>query len=179
MIDILIILLLIMGFFLGLRRGFILQLVKLTSFIIAYLVAYWYCKDFAPVLQKIVPYPFEQNASVPEWIDASDMETVFYQAIAFIALFIIAKIALTLLGHLLNMFTEIPVLKQVNALAGALLGFVEVYVILFVLIIVGSLLPVEPVQTSLEQSAISKIIVDDTPILSEKVKELWQTGSKV
>lgn len=178
MIDILIILLLIMGFFLGLRRGFVLQLVKLTSFIIASLVAYWCYKDFAPVLQSIIPYPFEQNASVTTWIDVSDMETVFYQAIAFITLFIIAKIALTLLGHLLNMFTKIPVLKQVNSFAGALLGFVEVYVILFVLIIIGSLLPVAPVQTSIEQSAISKIIVDDTPILSEKVKELW-TGSKV
>ncbi|MGQ0453211.1 CvpA family protein, partial [Bacillus sp. SS-TM] len=34
-------------------------------------------------------------------------------------------------------------------------------------------------QTPLQQSSISKIIVDDTPILSEKVKELWQTGSRV
>ncbi|MFE4759747.1 CvpA family protein [Bacillus mycoides] len=179
MIDIIIILLLVMGFFLGLRRGFILQLVKLTSFIIAYLVAYWYCKDLAPALAKIIPYPFDKNVSVPEWIDANNIEGVFYQAIAFIVLFIITKIALSLLGNLLNMFAEIPVLKQVNSVAGALLGFLEVYIILFVLIIVGSILPIEQIQTPLQKSSISKIIVDDTPILSEKVKELWQTGSRV
>ena len=166
MIDIIIILLLVMGFFLGLHRGFILQLVKLTSFIIAYLVAF-------------IPYPFDKNVSVPEWIDANNIETVFYQALAFIILFIITKIALSLLGNLLNMFAEIPVLKQVNAFAGAILGFLEVYIILFVLIIIGNILPIEQVQTPLQKSSISKIIVDDTPILSEKVKELWQTGSRV
>ena len=179
MVDIIIILLLVMGFLLGLRRGLVLQLVKLASFIIASLVAYWYSKDLAPALQKIIPYPFKQEVNVPNWIDANSMETVFYQAIAFIALFIITKIALTLLGQLLNMFTEIPVLKQINALGGAILGFLEVYIILFVLIVVGTILPIEQVQTSLNQSSISKVIVDDTPILSEKVKELWQTGSKV
>ncbi|MDM5190233.1 CvpA family protein [Bacillus sp. DX4.1] len=179
MIDIIIILLLVMGFFLGLRRGFVLQLVKLTSFIIAYLVAYWYCKDLAPALEKIIPYPFGKGVSVPEWIDANNIEVVFYQAIAFILLFIITKIALALLGNLLNMFTEIPVLKQVNAVGGALLGFLEVYIILFVLIVIGNILPIEQVQTPLQKSSISKIIVDDTPILSEKVKELWQTGSRV
>ena len=93
-------------------------------------------------------------------------------------MFIITKIALSLLGNLLNMFAEIPVLKQVNAF-GAILGFLEVYIILFVLIIIGNILPIEQVQTPLQKSSISKIIVDDTPILSEKVKELWQTGSRV
>lgn len=179
MIDIIIIVLLVMGFFLGLKRGFVLQLVKLTSFIIAYLVAYWYCKDLAPILERFIPYPFDQNVSVPEWIDASDMEAVFYQVIAFIVLFIVTKIALSLLGNLLNMFMEIPVLKQVNAIAGACLGFLEVYIILFVLLLIGTVLPIEQVQTSLQKSALSQIIVDDTPILSEKVKELWQTGSRV
>lgn len=179
MVDIIISLLLVMGFVLGLRRGLVLQLVKLVSFIVAYLVAYWYCKDLAPALQKIIPYPFKQEVNVPNWIDANSMETVFYQAIAFIVLFIITKIAFTLLGQLLNMFTEIPVLRQINALGGAILGFLEVYIILFVLIVVGTILPIEQVQTSLNQSSISKVIVDDTPILSEKVKELWQTSSKV
>lgn len=55
---------------------------------------------------------------------------------------------------------------------GAILGFLEVYIILFVLIIIGNILPIEQVQTPLQKSSISKIIVDDTPILSEKVKEL-------
>ena len=59
------------------------------------------------------------------------------------------------------------------------LGFLEVYIILFVLIIIGNILPIEQLQTPLQQSSISKIIVDDTPILSEKVKELWQTGSSI
>ena len=91
MIDIIIILLLVMGLFLGLKRGFVLQLVKLTSFIIAYLVAYWYCKDLAPTLEKFIPYPFGKGVSVPEWIDANNIEAVFYQAIAFICYLLLQK----------------------------------------------------------------------------------------
>ncbi|MGQ0437682.1 hypothetical protein ACT4UT_05155 [Bacillus sp. B-TM1] len=47
------------------------------------------------LLAKFIPYPFDKNVSVPEWIDANNIETVFYQALAFIILFIITKIALS------------------------------------------------------------------------------------
>ena len=57
MLDLAIILLLVFGFFIGLKRGFILQLVHLTGFIIAYIVANLYYEELAPKLLLWIPYP--------------------------------------------------------------------------------------------------------------------------
>ncbi|WP_028400916.1 CvpA family protein [Ectobacillus panaciterrae] len=180
MIDLIIIALLLMGFIIGLKRGLILQAVRLVSFIAAYFVAYLYCDKLAPSLKSIIPYPLHATAQqAPAWLNTGSVEDVFYRAIAFVILFFITKIAFSLLGHLLNMFAQIPVLKQVNAVGGAFLGFVETYIVLFVLILIGTLLPVQQVQTSIGQSVLCKVIVDDTPVLSDKVKELWVHGDRV
>ncbi|MFX3623972.1 MAG: CvpA family protein [Ectobacillus sp.] len=180
MIDLIIIVLLLMGVLIGLKRGLILQVVRLAGFIAAYFVAYLYYNDLAPSLKPIIPYPFGAAAQqAPAWLNAGNIEDVFYRAIAFAALFFVTKIALSLLGHLLNMFAQIPVLKQVNALGGGILGFVEVYIVLFVLILIGTLLPVQGVQASLNDSVLCRVIVDNTPVLSDKVKELWVLSDRV
>jgi uncharacterized membrane protein required for colicin V production len=179
MLDLIIVLLLACGFLLGLKRGLILQVVRLTGFIAAYIVAYLYYDDAAPVLKGIIPYPLETTATMHAWLENVSVEDAFYRAIAFVLLFLVTKIVFTLIGHLLNMFAQIPVLKQVNSLGGAVLGFLEVYIILFIVIFAASLLPEQHVQTSLQDAVLPKFIVEDTPILSEKVKELWVFGDKV
>ncbi|UOY94252.1 CvpA family protein [Ectobacillus sp. JY-23] len=177
MIDLLIIALLLLGFIVGLKRGLILQAVRLIGFIAAYFVAYMYCDDVAPILREVIPYPL--TTSAPVWLEEGGVEEVFYRGIAFVILFFVTKISLSLIGHLLNMFAQIPVLKQANALGGAVLGVVEIYIVLFVLILIGTLLPIQEVQASIEQSALCQIIADNTPVLSDKVKELWAYGDRV
>ncbi|MCP8967389.1 CvpA family protein [Ectobacillus ponti] len=172
MIDIVILVLLAAGFFIGLKRGLILQVMRLAGYVIAYLVAYLYYEEAAPVLHRMIPYPLG-GMQTPEWLKAEHVEEAFYRVLAFILLFLAAKFAWSLLGHLLNTVAQIPVLKQINSLGGGVLGLVEVYIVLFVLIIIGSLIPVQNVQATLQQSSLCKVIVDDTPILSAKVKELW------
>ncbi|MFD3445375.1 CvpA family protein [Microbacteriaceae bacterium 4G12] len=181
MIDLIIIALLVMGLLLGLKRGLILQVVRLAGYIAAYIIAYLYSKTLVPSLKSIIPYPLQAQAQaeMPAWLNANSVEDAFYLAIAFLIVFFVTKIAFSILGRLLNMFAEIPVLKQVNALGGAVFGFLEVYILLFVLIVIGNLLPVQPVQTSLHQSFLSNVIVDDTPVLSDKVKQLWTSGGKI
>ena len=57
MIDLAILLILAIGFIIGLRRGFILQIIHLTGFIAAFIVSYLYFDDLAPKLELWVPYP--------------------------------------------------------------------------------------------------------------------------
>ncbi len=57
MFDLLIIILLIIGLFIGIRRGFILQFIHLTGFIIAFIVAKMYGNELAEKLVLWVPYP--------------------------------------------------------------------------------------------------------------------------
>ncbi|HLR22788.1 MAG TPA: CvpA family protein [Pseudogracilibacillus sp.] len=176
MISILLILILVFGFFMGMKRGFILQLMHLLSFIIAFTVAVLYYKKLAPNLVSWIPYPditSEQSWAI--FLDSMPMENAFYNAIAFALIFFGTKIILQIIASMLDFVARLPVLKQLNKLLGAILGFVEVYLILFVLLYVVALTPVGKLQGYVADSFVARLIVEFTPFLSSAMESLWFT----
>lgn len=173
MLDIAVLVFLILGFLTGLRRGFILQLLHLTGYIIAYIIAYIYYDDLAQKLSWI-PYPnFGANTTLKLLTGSSNIREAFYRAIAFIIIFFLVKIVLRFIGRTLHFIAQLPVLKQLNLWAGGILGFSEVYLIVFILLYIAALIPMAAVQNSLEHSILAGAIVNHTPILSGQIKQLW------
>ncbi|MEH7112108.1 CvpA family protein [Neobacillus niacini] len=174
MLDLAIIILLIFGFFIGLRRGFILQLVHLTGFIIAYIVANLYYDDLAPRLTLWIPYPNLGTTSPLKLLSESgNMEDAFYRAIAFIIIFFAVKIVLQIIGSMLDFIAHLPIIRQLNVWAGGILGFAEVYLIIFILLYIAALVPMEFMQKPLDDSILANLIVNHTPFLSEQIKSMW------
>ncbi|MFP5114470.1 CvpA family protein [Bacillaceae bacterium C204] len=174
MLDLAIIIFLIIGFFVGLKRGFILQLVHLIGFIIAYVAANSYYEQLAPKLTLWIPYPnFGNVSSLKILTDSSNMETAFYRAIAFVIIFFAVKVLLQIIGSMLDFVAHLPVLRQLNVWAGGILGFIEVYLVIFILLYISALVPIEFMQNALDHSMLSKAIVNHTPILSQQIKSLW------
>ncbi|MBM7660606.1 putative membrane protein required for colicin V production [Bacillus mesophilus] len=174
MLDLAIILILGIGFLIGLRRGFILQIVHLTGFIAAFVVSYLYFDDLAPKLELWVPYPVVNDGGMMSLIFThEDLEMAYYRAIAFAMLFFGTKIMMQILGSMLDFLAHLPILKQLNGWAGAVLGFVEVYLIVFILLYIGALVPVEMIQAHMQDSFIAMSIVQHTPIFSGTIHDLW------
>ncbi|WP_353855000.1 CvpA family protein [Bacillus sp. Bos-x628] len=174
MIDIIILFLLLMGTLVGLKRGFILQFIKLISFVVSILVASMLYQSLAPQLTWIPSPHFSGGQSQLAFI-SGNLETAYYNTIAFIILFILTKILLAIIGGLLTTIASIPVIKQVNKLLGAVLGFLETYLFVFILLFVTALLPVDALQTMISKSVLADVIVGNTPYLSSLVKDLWTT----
>ncbi|WP_040207716.1 CvpA family protein [Neobacillus jeddahensis] len=174
MLDLAIIIFLLIGFFVGLKRGFILQLVHFIGFIIAYVVATSYYEELATKLVLWIPYPnFGEISTLKLLTDSSNMEAAFYRAIAFVIIFIAVKVLFQIIGSMLDFIAHLPVLKQLNVFAGGILGFCEVYLIMFILLYIGALIPIEFIQNQLDHSLLAKAIVNHTPILSQQIKSLW------
>ncbi|SDK42112.1 CvpA family protein [Sediminibacillus albus] len=174
MIDLILIIVLILGFFTGLKRGFILQLFHLLGFIAAFIVAAAYYDDLASKLQLWIPYPdMPDDASWALFLESLPLETAFYNAIAFAIIFFAVRIALQIIASMLDFVADLPILSSINGLLGAILGFIEVYLLVFILLYIGALLPLEFVQTILERSVIASFIIDHTPFISAQIKELW------
>lgn len=173
MLDIILLIILISGFLIGLKRGFIMQLVHLIGFVAAYIVAYVYYDDLAPKLELWIPYPASNNGSVSFLLDSISLEQAYYNAIAFAILFFATKIILQILGSMLDFLAHLPLLHTVNRWLGGLLGFVEVYLIVFILLYVAALVPIETFQTYYEHSWIAQGMVKNTPVFSETVKDMW------
>lgn len=176
MISLIILLILIFGFFMGLKRGFVLQLMHLCGFIIAFIVAAIYYKKLAGKLSLWIPYPeLGDNAVWAVFNNTMSLENAFYNGIAFVIIFFGTKIILQIIASMLDFLARLPVLHSINKLLGSILGFVEVYLITFIILYLIALVPIASIQTRVEKSFVAKLIVEHTPFLSSGIESLWFT----
>mgnify|MGYP001947054212 CR=1 FL=1 len=121
-----------------------------------------------------IPYPdLPEGASWAIFLDTLPLETAFYNAIAFVILFFSTKVVLHIVASMLDFVANLPVLSSINGLLGAVLGFIEIYCILFIFLYLFALAPVEMVQNGIEQSSIATFIIEKTPVISNQIKSLW------
>jgi uncharacterized membrane protein required for colicin V production len=174
LLNLILLVILASGFLMGFRRGLILQLVHLAGFVISYIIAMMYYKPLAGTLKFWIPFPTSASQSdMFQFLGNMDLQTAYYRAIAFVILFIAVKIILNILGSMLNFLAELPILRSVNHLSGALLGFIEVYLILFFLLYAGSLTPISEIQSSIGQSSLAQSMIAHTPVFSKMFKDMW------
>ncbi|MBT2716327.1 CvpA family protein [Bacillus sp. ISL-57] len=174
MLDLAILAILLIGLLIGLKRGFILQAVHMTGFIVAFIAAYVFYGDLAPNLKLWIPFPtMGDSSTLNMFFDTVGLDTAYYNAIAFAIIFFAAKILWQMIGSMLNFITHLPILKQLNRWGGGILGFLEVYLIMFIILYIAAMLPMDSIQKPLTGSFLAESIVKHTPFLSEQVKELW------
>src|SRR5699024_4225838 len=174
MLNLILFVVLVFGFLMGLKRGFILQLLHLVGFIIAFVVAVAYYKPLAEKVSLFVPYPdLKGDSGWISFLDALPLEQGFYNAIAFAMIFFGVKIVLQIIATMLDFVAALPILSLVNRLLGAILGFIEVYLIVFVILFIAALTPLEFAQNWVSHSSIAQFIIEKTPILSKKIIDLW------
>ncbi|RSL32213.1 CvpA family protein [Salibacterium salarium] len=176
MLSLLLLLILLVSFFVGLRRGFILQLIHLVSFFVALFIAFYFYQDLSEYLRLWLPYPeisSDGDGVVSMAVASFDLESVYYSGISFFLLFFVAKILLQIIGSMLDFVTKLPVLKTLNRWLGGVLGLVETYLILFILLITAALMPIEMLQNAIADSWVANAIINHTPILSDWLKDLW------
>lgn len=176
MLTLIILLVLIGGFFIGLRRGLVYQIVHLTGFIVALIVAYLYFDDIAPRLRLWIPYPGHADSHLAFFSNALSLEDVYYRAIAFAILFFGTKILWHILGSMLDFLADLPLLRIVNRWLGGAFGFIEVYLIIFLFLYFAAVIPVDAIQHAVSNSVLAQAMVQHTPVFSEKIKELWIAG---
>jgi len=174
MLSLFIIFLLGIGVIIGLRRGLILQLVHLFGFFIAFIIASVSYKALAAKLPMWIAYPqFDSTLTLDLLFDTRVIEKGFYNAIAFVLIFIIAKVTLQIVASLFDFLASLPVLKQFNKYLGAFLGFSEIYIIVLLLLTIAATVQVVTVQHMIQDSFVAKQMITNTPILSEILRSMW------
>ncbi|NGP44997.1 CvpA family protein [Bacillaceae bacterium SIJ1] len=173
MLNVIIFVILCAGFFIGIRRGLILQVIHMAGLVISFIVAFLYYKEFSQMIKFWIPYSGGEDGTFALFADGIFLEQTFYQGVAFAVLFFGTKIILQMIGAMLDFLADLPLLSTVNRALGGAFGLIEVYLIIFVLLYVAALTPVEQVQRSIDDSSIAKVIVEKTPILSQEIKERW------
>ncbi|MCR6095581.1 CvpA family protein [Salipaludibacillus agaradhaerens] len=177
MLSVILFLALIISFFIGFRRGLILQILHIGGLIISFVVAYLYYEDVAHYIRLWIPFPqLSDNSGLTLLVEAFNVELVYYNGIAFVILFIITKILMQIVASLFDFIAHLPILNMLNGWLGGFLGFLEGLIIIVILLHLAALIQIEMVQTMLQNSSFAQMILDYTPIISNQLKELWIQG---
>lgn len=165
-----------LGAYGGARRGLVLQLVMTIGYFISYFVAAQYYKVLGAKLDLLIPYPSASEGTQFSFYDQAigfSLDQAFYNGVAFLVILFIGWMLTRFIGGLLNSLTYIPVLKQINALGGAVLAFVVSYTGVFLVLILLTMLPYAAIQNAFNESNLAQTIVENTPVLSKQIYNWW------
>jgi len=163
-LDIVLYVLLLAAFVIGFRRGFIAQLVSLLGLFLAWLTAYLLHDELSPWIAKLFPVQsFAAYEKVELVVSGLKLDTLVFKAAAFIVIFLAVKLGLTLIGSVLSLLAKAPGLNLINRWAGAALALAEAAVLILIAVHVLALIPSDPVQTLLADSAAAAFFLELLP----------------
>lgn len=163
-VDVIIVLVLLMGSVMGFKRGFTRELVSFLGFFIVIVLSYLFKNPVSIFLYEHLP--FFKFAGIIKGVTV--LNIALYELIAFVLLLSILTFILRLLVHFTNIFEGLLkvtiVLAPISKIGGAIVGFLESYVWLFVILYVFSL-PVFNL-SFLNESKYKDDILNKTPLFS-------------
>ncbi|KGR78749.1 CvpA family protein [Ureibacillus manganicus] len=179
MLDLLLIIIFIASLMVGIKRGFVVQVIHLVSYFVSLLVAYIFYRPLADNFVLWIPYPgISEDTSKTLMLEAIDVDQTFYRIIAFAIIFFATKVVLQVIASIFDFLTYLPVLKSVNRLLGAVLCFIEFYLIAFIILYVLALLPLAPIQNLLSGSFITGLMLEHTPLITSMFQNWWYIYTK-
>lgn len=168
-LDALIIIFLLVGAGAGLSRGLIKQSVLLVGLIVVLVLSFYIRIPVSTFFYKNLPF-FNFDGIFK---GMSVLNILIYELIAFLLVFSVLYIALRILIKISGIIEKILkatiILGFFSKIGGSIVGIIESYVIIFVVLFVFSQ-PVLKV-SGMEDSKLTPIILNRTPVLSESVKD--------
>ena len=169
-VDVIIIALLILGGVAGFKAGVIKQLTDFIGMFVVIILAF-YLKNYISVIMY-ENLPFFNFFGLINGIDA--LNILLYEVIAFLVIFIallfVLKVVLMLTGLVEKILKATVILSIPSKLLGIVVGVIEMYVYLFLILVIVSL----PIFDSsfLKDSKMNNFILNNTPVLSGVSEEI-------
>ena len=150
----------------------------MTGFIIALVVSYKYYQILAEKFVLWIPYPGVTAGSKLSFaVEQLDLDETFYRLLAFVLIFLVVKFGLQLIASMFDFLKYLPVLGFISRFVGAAFGFVEFYILIFLVLYLVAILPLDFIQNILANQYL-RAMFEHTPILSEAVKNWWYIYTK-
>ena len=162
-VDIILVAVLVLGVIAGLKRGLIKSLVSLIGLVSIVIISYTLRAPLANLLIDHLPFlPF--GGSV---IGVVALSILIYNALAFVVIFVVLYCLLSIIikvSGFIDTLLKLTVIWIIpSKIGGAILGFLETWVYLFLVLFVMAQFSVT--NTLIHESRVSKIILNNTPIV--------------
>lgn len=173
-----IIFLLLLSLYSGARRGLVLQLVLTIGYAASFWIALNYYQMLSEYAEMFIPYPMPTSTSENPFVLYGmdflfELDSPFYNGVSFVVLLFAGWLLTRVIGGLFQALADLPVVRTVNAVGGAVLSFIVHYIGIFLVLFVFSMMPIAIIQNQFASSALAREIVTDTPELSQQVYDWW------
>lgn len=163
-INVIIILGLILGGFLGWKHGFVKQVISVAGLFVVVVVAYFLKNPISKVFYRFLPFIHYGG----QFKNVTSINILIYEIIAFAIAFSILYTGFKILVGTTSIIKKVldvnrKLGKHTNIL-GALFGVIEAYLLLFIGLYILSL-PLFSIK-QLSESSMANSILDNTPVLS-------------
>ena len=176
-IDIVIVILFILGFLEGWKKGLLTSAVNFASSILIFVLAILLKGPISLIL--IEHFPFISFKGI--FAGITSLNIILYEGIAFfiavVLLTLIFKLILKLTGVLNKVLNATIILGLPNKIGGAIINVLRYYIIAFIIIFIISLIPKTSVLV--KESYLSDNILNKTPILSNTTKNINKSLSEI
>lgn len=156
--TIVILILLATAIFRGFHRGFVIEVLHLVG-TVAVLI-------FARLLYQPLGSTISGLLTSLSLIKTSVVSTLIINLIAFFILTSLGWAVIRMLGRVSRTITWLPVIKQVNSVAGGIVSFVITYLVIFVVLSLATLINTSFIQIQMNNSPLATYIVKQTPGLT-------------
>lgn len=162
-VDVIIIIVLALGFLIGFKRGFTRELVSLVGIVVITVLSFILKNPISVVLYKNLPF-FKFNYLIK---GSSVLNILLYEIIAFLIVFIILFIALKIITKLTNLLEKILkmtiILGIPSKILGGCVGVIKSYILVFLALFIMSL---PAFAVDMGESKIGDFILHNSPVLS-------------
>ena len=179
MISFLLLLILAWSFYIGYRRGLVLQVYYLVATIVSAYFAGNFYQSLGEKFHLLIPYA-NPKEGIGTFFFPSDqlfqLDKVFYAGIGYLLAFTVFYSIGRLLGLLLHL---IPSKKLGGKLFQVSAGILSMLVTLFVLqmaLTILATIPMVAIQNPLEKSIVAKHIIQSIPVTTSWLKQIWVTN---
>ncbi|EKB55232.1 MULTISPECIES: CvpA family protein [Facklamia] len=175
MFSLLVIIILALAFYAGYRRGLVMQAVRLIGYLISFVLANFYFQPLSHWLEMFIPFPAvraDTNLALYSEAESFFVDQIFYRCLTFLLIWLIGWLLTNLMSSFLTKLSYYSVLNIVNRLLGGAINFLVAYFIVFMVLFLLSLMPIEFIQQQFVNHPLLFWIVDATPLLADYVRHL-------
>ena len=178
MISVLLLLVLAWSFYIGYRRGLVLQIYYFVATVISALLAGNFYQSLGKQFDLLIPYASPQQGQGTFFFPSDQLfqlDKVFYAGIGYLLAFTVFYC----IGRLIGLFFNLVPTKKLGGKyfrigAGVLSVGVTLFVLQMMLTILATV-PLAIVQNSLENSLVAKHMIQSIPVTTDLIKQLWVT----
>ncbi|UQS85201.1 CvpA family protein [Apilactobacillus apisilvae] len=156
--TIIISLILLFSIYNGYRKGLAQEIIRIIGFLLTLLFSLIYSRTLTNVL-------FAHTNIINN--------RLLCNSISFFIIFIFLWIIVRVIIRLIDQFTSIPVIHELNSFGGGLMSFIISYLMIFLILNIILVLPDDNLKKQYYDSKAATFIVNKTPLLSHDLYKKW------